>query len=140
MKITINLLLSLGLTLSTSQVNAKLPTTNNNLIEIYNNLNLASFRNSTGPKRYEGDKYFSDLGLALTNIEDDHFEVEEESWMYRVRLITSEDKNNDGINDFIICFHDKSEDGSYDSKQSLLISRIHDNTGLIALKYEVNAC
>lgn len=140
MTIILKYLLLLIITFQFFYGHAKATENNEVMLEIYNDLNLASFRNSTGPNRSGYDKYFSDLGLSLTNVDKKYFEVETKSWMYRVELTKIGDANSDGVKDYSICFYDNAKQGSYSTKQSLLISKFNGDFGLVAMKFEVDAC
>ena len=107
---------------------------------IYEKLNLSTFRNSTGPSRDKGDKYFSDLELPLTQISENSLTVETEDWTYSITVLNVRDFTKDGITDLEICFKDKAKFGTYNTQQPLLISQFSKNSDYIALKFEVDGC
>jgi len=107
------------------------------LKKVYEKLNLASFRNSTGPAREKGQKYFSHLGLPLSEISGDTLLVETEDWSYRVNLLKVRDMNRDGIIDAVICFTDKAKHATYNAQQPMLITQYYPGGDFVALKFEV---
>ena len=111
-----------------------------NLQSVYAKLNLTSFRNSTGPARRKEDKYFSDLGLQLSELTSTAFVVETEDWVYTVTVLEIKDFNGDGIVDIAICFNDNAKLATYHAQQSILITQYVEGEDYIALKFEVDGC
>ena len=107
---------------------------------IYEKLNLSSFRNSTGPARMKGQKYFSDLGLPLSKIDGDTLFVETTDWLYKIKLMEARDINGDGSEDAIICFTDKAKHASYNAQQPILVTRYEATGDIVAIKFEVDGC
>jgi len=111
-----------------------------NLKQVYEKLNLASFRNSTGPARESGQKYFSHLDLPLSKISEDTLLVENEDWSYRVKLLKVRDMNRDGIIDAVICFTEKAKHATYNAQQPMLITQYHPGGDFVALRFKVDGC
>lgn len=107
---------------------------------IYKKLNLSTFRNSTGPSRNKGDRYFSDLNLPLTKVNENSLIVETEDWVYSITALNIRDFNKDGVIDVEICFNDRAKFGTYNAQQPILISQLSKNSDYIALKFEVDGC
>jgi hypothetical protein len=108
--------------------------------EIYEKLDLTSFRNSTGPQREYKQKYFSDLGLNITSKTSNSFTIEANDWFYKITVKNQKDVNKDGIKDILVCFEDKSKNASYNTKSSLLLTRYYLDEDIIALNFEVFIC
>ena len=102
---------------------------------IVDRLDLTTFRNSLGPARSPGMRYFSDLGLRPSEISDGRIVFETESWYYCIELIERGDVNHDGIEDIQICFTDDSIDGTYFVKYIYLLTCLSDDSDLIAIAY-----
>ncbi|UHQ54962.1 MULTISPECIES: hypothetical protein [Microbulbifer] len=107
---------------------------------IYEKLDLSTFRNSFGPRRSEDDRLFSDLGLKPTEIKDDAFTIETDSWRYQVSIVRVKDINRDGIKDVEICFKEQSKTGTYNAQSPLLITQFSESGNLVALGYKVSGC
>lgn len=134
------LILTLFLIFSFNQAFASNKLNEAELKLIYEKLNLSSFRNSTGPSREKGDKYFSDLNLPLSKITDDSLVVETEDWIYTITVLKVRDLTKDGITDVVVCFNDKAKFATYHSQQPILITQLSKNSDYIALKFEVDGC
>ena len=104
---------------------------------IVSTLDLASFRNSLGPRRDLGDRTFADLDMEPTNRSRDGVVFESDDWQYRIQVLERGDFNQDGIEDLKICFQDRAKDGTYDVQTPLLVSR-YDSAGyLVALAFDL---
>lgn len=104
------------------------------------NFDLASVRSSLAARRTPELRTFADFGMLPTNTGDDVVTFDGERWLYQLRVVRRADINNDGIEDLEVCFTDRAKGASYDSSQSLLVSRYSDETYAVALRYESDAC
>jgi hypothetical protein len=103
---------------------------------VFTHLDLTTFRNSTGPQRSPGDRFFSDLGLRPTQASDS-VATHDGEWRYTVRVLARRDFNGDGLEDVAICFTDQARNGgTYDARSPLLLQRIGGR--VIALSYEID--
>ena len=102
---------------------------------IVDRLDLTTFRNSLGPARSPGMRYFSDMGLRPTEISEGRIVFETESWYYCIELVERGDVNHDGIEDVQICFTDDSIYGTYFVKYIYLLTCLSDDSDLIAIAY-----
>ena len=103
---------------------------------IVTTLDLASFRNSLGPRRKPGEHTFADLGMAPTGRSEDGVVFESDDWQYRIRVLERDDFNQDGIEDLKLCFQDRARHGNYNVQTPLLVSR-YDSAGyLVALAFD----
>ncbi len=102
---------------------------------IVERLDLTTFRNSLGPARSPGMRYFSDMGLIPTEISEGRIVFETESWYYCIELVERRDVNHDGIEDLQICFTDDSIHGTYYVKYIYLLTCLSDDSDLIAIAY-----
>ncbi len=107
---------------------------------IYEKLNLSTFRNSTGPSRDNGDKYFSDLNLPLSKVTDNSLIIETDDWVYTITILKVRDFTKDGITDIAVCFNDKAKFATYHSQQPILITQFSETSDYVALKFEVDGC
>jgi hypothetical protein len=135
----VHLLLTLFLSSSLSIESAQASQTNL-LEEIYENLDITTFRNSLFQMRETGQKTLPSLKLRTSYLDDKKFEIENDDWLYRVELTETRDGNDDGILDYIICFTDESKIGTYYARKSLLLTRYTRDGDFIALNYSVDAC
>ncbi|MES1947584.1 hypothetical protein C84B14_09557 [Salinisphaera sp. C84B14] len=104
---------------------------------IISTLDLASFRNSLGPRREPGDHTFADLGMEPTSRSRDGVVFESNDWRYRIQVLERGDFNGDGIEDLKLCFQDRARDGTYSVQTPLLVSR-YDSAGyLVALAFDL---
>jgi hypothetical protein len=102
---------------------------------------LASFRNSFGPRRSPTQRTFADFQMSPSKAADDLLEFDSADWFYQLRIVGRRDVNGDGIEDLEVCFIDQARGGpTYRSQESLLITRYGANEYAVALKYSVDAC
>nr|WP_314543417.1 hypothetical protein [uncultured Massilia sp.] len=102
---------------------------------------LASIRSSLGPRRTPQLHTFADLGMMPTTATDDLLEFDTPDWFFQLRITGRRDVNKDGIEDLEACFVDQGRNGaSYNTQQSLLISRYAAQGPAVALNYSVDAC
>lgn len=104
------------------------------------NLDLASFRNSLGPRRTPTQRTFAALGITPTSTSGHSVVFEEDDWTYRIKILRRGDINGDGLEDLEICFTDKAKEGSYDTQQAMLATRYSASSLVTALHYEVDGC
>ena len=102
---------------------------------IVEKLDLTSFRNSLGPARSPGMRYFSDMGLAPTEISEGRIVFETETWYYCIELIERRDINHEGVEDIQITFTDESIEGTYLTEYIYLLTGLSDESDLIAIAY-----
>lgn len=99
---------------------------------IFERLDPASFRNSTGPSREPGDRTLGDHGVAppdfvaedrvVSGYECSQAGESEDCWLYEIQVLGRRDFNGDGEEDVAICFSDVAGNGgSYRSYQPLLL-------------------
>lgn len=98
-------------------------------------LDLASFRNSLGPRRNAGDHTFADLNISPTKVSATEVVFDSPDWYYSVRIIGRGDFNGDGIEDLEVCFVDRAKEGSYDTQDPLILSRYNAEGYMIALNF-----
>ena len=106
---------------------------------IVDRLDLTTFRNSLGPARGPGMRYFSHMGLTPTEISEGRIVFETESWYYCIELVERGDVNHDGIEDLQICFTDDSIYGTYLTQYIYLLTCFSDESDLIAIAYGPSA-
>ncbi len=100
---------------------------------VFEHLDLSSFRNSTGPRRRAGQRFFKDLGIHPSQVSATEATTDGE-WRYSVRILGKRDYNRDGVEEVLICFSDVSQGGgSYLTKSSYILQFV-DNRA-IALAY-----
>lgn len=104
------------------------------------NLDLASFRNSLGPRRTPAQRTFASLGITPTSTSGHSVVFEEDDWTYRIKILRRGDINRDGLEDLEICFTDKAKEGSYATQQPMLVTRYSASSLVTALHYEVDGC
>ncbi len=102
---------------------------------IVDRLDLTTFRNSLGPARSPGMRYFSDMGLSPTEISEDCIVFETENWFYCIEVVEREDVNRDGIEDLLIRFTDDSIGGTYLTVYVYLFVCLTEESDLIAAAY-----
>ena len=99
---------------------------------IFERLDPASFRNSTGPAREPGYRTLSDHGVAPPDsVAEDRVisghrcsqaREAEDCWIYDIRVLGRRDFNSDGDEDVAICFVDKAHNGgTYSTSRPLLL-------------------
>lgn len=104
---------------------------------LFNNLDIATFRSSLGPKRTESDRTFSSISPSPTTVTADYVEVLEDDWVRRLTIVDRGDFNKDGIEDLTVCFDDRAIGATYRSTQLLLVTRYTDSSLAVALNYRV---
>ena len=110
------------------------------LQNIYDHLNISTFRSSLMPKRTKDKIYLNQMGLSKPKFFKDGFLIETNDWTYTFTVIEKKDKNRDGIIDYSLCFSDKSKVGTYSSMQPMLISPLGSDGQFIALAFTVDGC
>ncbi len=102
---------------------------------IVDRLNLTTFRNSFGPARSPGMRYFVDMGLSPTEISPGKIVFDTDSWYYCIEVIEQADVNKDGIEDVLITFLSDSRGGSYLTKYLYMLVCLTEESDLIAIAY-----
>lgn len=103
--------------------------------EVFEALDIASFRNSAGPRREPGQRRFADLGVAVTAATADRAESRQAGWLYALTVLARGDANGDGTPDVTVCFEDRALDGgTYDAATPLLVQEAGGR--LVALAFE----
>ena len=110
------------------------------LEQLVNELDLASFRNSLGPRRDPQHRTLSSFGLKYKIIDANTAVVENAEWTYTLRIIQRGDINGDGIEDIELCFTDKAKHATYHAQSPLLVTKYAPTSFVIAVKFEVNGC
>ncbi len=88
---------------------------------VFEHIDLASFRNSTGPRRRPEQRLFGDLGIKPTRTSETEAVFEGGDWSYSIRVLARRDFNGDGVQEVAICFADKAGQGTYNVQQPLLV-------------------
>lgn len=102
---------------------------------------LTSIRSSFGPRRTMHQRSFADFQLKPTRATNTLLEFAYPDWFYRMVVTERRDINSDGVEDLAVCFTDKAMNGgSYDTQQSLLVTRLSPDAHAIALSFATNAC
>ncbi|MGC6456199.1 MAG: hypothetical protein ACON39_02540 [Coraliomargaritaceae bacterium] len=104
---------------------------------VYEQLDLASFRNSLGPSREKAMRHFSDFGIFPTTIRKNYLEMETEDWFYGITILERRDRNGDGIEDLLVDFVDAAKMGTYRSSHRYLLTRYSDEGQLLAIAFEM---
>ena len=104
------------------------------------NLDLSTFRNSTGPRRTAKTRTFASLGMSPSMAQNGNLQYDTADWFYGVEIKKRKDFNGDGIEDLALCFTDKAKNGTYSTKNSLLATRYSDEGLIVVLGYEIDAC
>lgn len=102
---------------------------------IADRLDITTFRNSLGPARNYGNRYFIDMGLTPTEISPGMIVFETEDWYYRIEVVGQADANKDGIEDLLITFQDDSKEGTYLTEYLYLLVCLSPESDLIAIAY-----
>jgi hypothetical protein len=108
--------------------------------EIYDTLDLTTFRNSTNVFRKDTQKYFKDLDLNITSKTKDSFTIENDAWYYKMTILRQEDINKDGITDVAVCFQENAKEGTYNTQTAMLLTQYYIGWDFIALDFEVFDC
>ena len=103
---------------------------------VFQHLDLTTFRNSTGPRRQEGQRLFADLGIKATRTSDTEAVSESDDWTYSIKVIARRDFNRDGVQEVAICFTDTARQGSYNVQQPLLLQWLEGRA--VALAYDIS--
>ena len=102
---------------------------------IVNRLDLTTFRNSLGPARSPGMRYFADMGLDPTEISQGRIVFETENWYYCIEVVEQADLNRDGIEDLLITFLDEAKEGTYLTEYLYMLVCLTGESDLIAVAY-----
>ncbi|MEK0450853.1 MAG: hypothetical protein RL088_3121 [Verrucomicrobiota bacterium] len=103
------------------------------------NLDLASFRNSFGPRREPGQHHFEDFGIKPTSTAELKAELDTKNWWYSIEVLGRRDFNGDGVEDLEIRFIDNGKgSASYRSSTRYVVTKYSENSRLVAIAYEPN--
>jgi hypothetical protein len=103
---------------------------------VFTRLDLTTFRNSTGPKREPGARFFSDLGIRPTKVSADEA-MHDGDWLYAVLVLERRDFNGDQVEEVAICFTDSAQNGgTYSTQKPLLLQLV--GRRAIALDFEID--
>jgi hypothetical protein len=102
---------------------------------IVDRLDITSFRNSLGPARSPGMRYFRDLGLIPTEISEGRIVFDTGDWYYSVEVVERRDVNQDGIEDILIRFTDDSTFGTYLTHFMYTLTCYSEGSDLIAIAF-----
>lgn len=105
---------------------------------LFNNLDIATFRSSLGPRRSQSDRTFASLSPPPTTVTADYVEIREDNWVRRLTIVDRGDFNKDGIEDLVVCFDDRAIGATYRSTQLLYVTRYSDASMAIALSYSAS--
>ena len=131
----------IALSLLSSPMIAKEQTLSPSELEnIYNKLNISTFRSSLMPMRTKEKTYLKQMGLPSPTYFKNGFSIESNDWSYTFTVKEKKDKNRDGVMDYTICLSDKSKTGTYNSISPILISPLWVDNQLIALSFTVDGC
>lgn len=102
---------------------------------IVDRLDIASFRNSLGPARSPGMRYFRDLGLFPTGMSEGRIVFDTGDWFYCVEVVERRDVNHDGIEDILIRFTDDSTFGTYLTHYMYTLTCYSEGSDLVAIAF-----
>lgn len=104
---------------------------------IFENLNLASYRNILGPSREAGMRYFRDFGFSEFTVKNDTIVItDNETVGIYIKILFRGDANGDGVEDLVVQIVDQAIGGRYLSETHLMLTRYSNDTDLIAINYE----
>lgn len=110
------------------------------LEQILEEFDLASIRSSFGPRRDAQHRTFKSFQLKTRMLDANTMILEDDSFSYRLQLLSRRDINRDGVEDLEICFSEKAKMGSYDTQKPILVTKYAATGFAIALEYEVDGC
>src|SRR6478609_9566853 len=120
----------------TTAVSAESAWPSSNLAEfVFTHLDLTSFRNSTGPRRETGKRYFGDLGIKPNKVSATSAVSDVDGWTYSVRILGQRDYNKDGVQEIAICFSDDAQEGTYSTQHPYLVQLLEGRA--VALGYDI---
>ncbi|MCM0148681.1 hypothetical protein KCN56_08930 [Photobacterium galatheae] len=103
------------------------------LKDIYQNLDVTSFRSSLMPKQMAQESKLPDFEyVPKPEFSESSILMEDEHWVYRFDVIK---KNKQG---YYVCFTDGSKIGTYSKQKSMLLRKYGDD--LVAVDFEIEAC
>lgn len=91
--------------------------------DIYENLEIRSFRSSLQPAHIEHLSELSRIRPARVVTNEHSLTIESDDWNYQFEILASGDFNRDGGEDLLVLFHDDAKTGTYDSTSPLLLTR-----------------
>ena len=97
---------------------------------------LSTIRSSFGPKRERGKSAFLTHFYSSPNVDADSITVDTDGWLYQLKVLGVKDENGDGVQDVIVCFKDKANNGgTYNINRPYLITRYSNDMPAIALAF-----
>ncbi|UTM59080.1 hypothetical protein L4174_020420 [Photobacterium sp. CCB-ST2H9] len=103
------------------------------LNDIYQNLDVTSFRSSLMPKETAQERKLPDFDyVPKPEFSGSSITMEDEQWVYRFDVIK---KNKQG---YFVCFTDGSKIGTYSKQKSMLLRKY--GSDLVAIDFEIEAC
>ena len=101
---------------------------------VFEHLDLTSFRNSTGPRRRAGQRFFKDLNVHPDQVSETEAASTQGEWLYSVKVLRTYDYNGDGTVEVLVCFSDIAQNGgSYFTVNSYVLQFVDGRA--IALAY-----
>ena len=89
---------------------------------VFEHLDLTSFRNSTGPRRRPGQRFFKDLNVHPDRVSETEAASTQGEWLYSVRILRTYDYSGDGRTEVLVCFSDVAQNGgSYSTISSYVL-------------------
>ncbi len=110
------------------------------LTQLIQELDLASFRSSLGPRRDQQHRTLSAFNFTRSERTDTKVTLEDEGFTYRIEVLQRGDLNKDGIEDLEVCFSERAKQGSYHAQQAMLVTKYSAKTPVLALKFGVDGC
>lgn len=108
--------------------------------QLIDDLDLASFRNSLGPRREARLTTFRSFGFVISRPALDQLVLDDDGFVYGLRLLKRADSNRDGFEDLEVCFTEMAKHGTYRAAQAMLITKLAPQASALALKFEVEGC
>jgi hypothetical protein len=102
---------------------------------IFENLDLTTFRNSTGPRRRLGQLFFKDLGIRLGEVTEQSAVSDDPEFTYVVEVLAQRDYTKSGVKDVAICFSESANGGTYRDSHPYLVQLLEGR--VVALAYDI---
>jgi hypothetical protein len=105
---------------------------------IFDHIDLTTFRNSTGPRRKPGQRFFADLGIHAGNFTETRVVSDLPDWTYVIQILGKHDYNGDGVEEVAICFSDAAANGgNYRASHPYLVQILEGR--VVALAFEIDS-
>jgi hypothetical protein len=78
---------------------------------VFEHLDLTSFRNSTGPRRRPGQRFYKDLDVHPDQVSETEAASTLGDWLYSVIVLRTYDYSGDGRPEVLVCFSDIARNG-----------------------------